>query len=401
MIAAAPFPANYGTPAAIAEMALAVSELGHDVHVVTYHTGEGEPPPGVTIHRIRGGLGGRHVVVGPTWQKPLLDLQLLIALVRLVRRADIDVIHAHNYEGGLVGGLARLLTGKPVVYNAVNTMVDELGSYGFIRPRFLADGLARFLDWFVPRLSDCTIAISEELADFLRRRGIPDRCIHVIPLGVYPEMFEGADGSEIRERYGLGGGPLVLYTGTLNRLQRLDYLLRALSVVAAELSTVRVVIAANASKPEDEGYYWDLARELGVEGHLRIIHLKDFSEVPAFLAAAEVSVIPRPECPGFPVKLLNSLASGCPVVTFAGSAKGIRDGDSAALAPDHDWRALGAAIVRVLTDRPFAARLSENGRREVRERFSWPRLASRAVSVYRELLPVSVGAVASRPRPER
>src|SRR5712692_6767016 len=52
MLAACPFPANHGTPGSIREMAEAISERGHDVHIVTYHFGENIPVRGPQLHRI-------------------------------------------------------------------------------------------------------------------------------------------------------------------------------------------------------------------------------------------------------------------------------------------------------------------------------------------------------------
>ena len=87
---------------------------------------------------------------GPSSEKFLLDFQLLGLLCRVIRRERIDIIHAHNYEGALVGVMAKWLTRRPLLYNAVNLMTDELAGYGFIRPAWLAHGLARGLDWFTP-----------------------------------------------------------------------------------------------------------------------------------------------------------------------------------------------------------------------------------------------------------
>ena len=67
---------------------------------------------------------------------------MVFKLLKVVRKHKIDVIHAHNYEGALVGGFVGKLTGVPVIYNAINTMIGELASFNFIRPRALAIGLA-------------------------------------------------------------------------------------------------------------------------------------------------------------------------------------------------------------------------------------------------------------------
>jgi 1,2-diacylglycerol 3-alpha-glucosyltransferase len=387
MVVASPFPANHGTPGSIREMCEALAELGHEVHVVTYHFGEERAPAGVTVHRAPGlGLRGR-MVVGPTWPKPIWDLLMVFTLARVVWRERIDVIHAHNYEGALVGFGGRLLTGRPLVYAAVNTMIDELGSYSFIRPRWLADALARALDWLVPRLPSAIIALSTDLERFLEERGIRRERIHVIPLGIDVRAFAGADGEAARTRLGVGRAPLVLYTGILDRLQRVDYLLRAMTVVAAAVPEARLVLVANVLQAEDLARCRALAQELGLADRAIFVGSESFADIPPYMAAADVTVVPRPHCPGFPVKLLNSLAAGRPVVVFQGSAKGLRDGEAALVVPDHDWQAMGEAIVRVLKDESLSRRLSEGARRWVDQHYAWPLLAQRTIDVYRRVAP--------------
>jgi 1,2-diacylglycerol 3-alpha-glucosyltransferase len=387
MAVASPFPANHGTPGSIREMAEAIAARGHSVHIVAYHFGEGTPPRDVTIHHIPDLGLGRKVVVGPTWQKPLLDLQMVFTLWRVIRRERIDLIHAHNYEGALVGFLARLVTGRPLLYNACNTMGDELASYGFFKPRILAVWLARLLDYWVPRLPQTTIAISEDLGRFLRDQGVPPERVHVIPLGIDPTIFDGVDREAARLELHCGEGPLVIYTGCLDGLQRIDYLLQAMTVVLAGSPSAKLVLLANAVKEHDLQHYRALAESLGIAHNVEIVCSDSFADVPLYLAIADVAVVPRPACPGFPVKLLNYLAAGKPVVVFEGSAKGLRHGETALLAPDHDWQALGKGVLTLLSDRPLAERLGREGRRWVLEKYSWPTLTEQTLRVYEELLP--------------
>ncbi len=42
MVAACPFPANHGSAASIREMSDTLSDMGHNVHIVTYPTGQEE-----------------------------------------------------------------------------------------------------------------------------------------------------------------------------------------------------------------------------------------------------------------------------------------------------------------------------------------------------------------------
>lgn len=101
MVAACPFPANYGTPGAILESSQALASLGHDIHVVTYPFGEDLPIEGAKVWRPRYWRKPATFHAGPSIEKLLLDLLVLIKLCRVIRRERIAIIHAHNYESAL------------------------------------------------------------------------------------------------------------------------------------------------------------------------------------------------------------------------------------------------------------------------------------------------------------
>lgn len=389
MVAACPFPANHGTPAGIKETAEAIAQQGHQVHLVTYHFGDGPAPRGVHLHRIADLGFGRQVVVGPTWQKPLLDLLMVFTLCRVIRRERIELIHAHNYEGALIGYAAKLLTRRPLVYNAVNTMSDELPSYDFIRPRSLARGLAHLLDAWVPRLANRVIAISEELAQFLRRRGVRPERLQMIPLGIDTAVFAAVDTSArtaIRQRFQLGDQPLVMYTGILDRFQRVDYLLQAMRHVVDHFPEAHLLLVTNVATEQDLQTCQALIQELGLRGRVEIVPHTPFEDIPRFLAAADVTVVPRPHCPGFPVKLLNYMAAAKPIVLFEGSAKGLQHLEHAFVVADHDWRALGQGIITLLQHPDLAQTLAQNARQWAEENLSWPSIVNKIEHVYAALL---------------
>ena len=386
MVAACPFPANHGTPAGIREMAQAVADKGHQVHIVTYHFGKGPSLEGVQIHRIADIGFGQKIVVGPTKAKPILNLLMVFTLCRVILREKIDLIHAHNYEGALIGYLARLFTRRPMIYNAINTMSDEMPSYNFFKPRIIAVWLAGFLDYIVPRMGDGIIAISKDLEGFLRKQGIPADRIHMIPLGVEMKVFEGRDPLKVQNRYDMGRKPLVLYTGTVDRFQRIDYLLKAMKVVCEKYEEAKLFIVANIASEADIQSCWKMISNLGLQDHVKILPNQPFEEVPSFLAAADVTVLSRPDCPGFPVKLLNYMAAGKPTVLFEGSSKGLQHQQHAMVVKDHDWQGLGEAILQLLEDRTLAQRLGQNAYLYLKENFSWERLSERIEETYYEVL---------------
>src|SRR5713101_3450620 len=233
MVAACPFPANHGSAASIREMSDTLSQMGDAVHIVTYPTGQKDiVVRHAKVHRTGPFRPETNAKVGPSPEKFLRDFALLRLLCRVIQRERIDIIHAHNYEGALIGVMAKWITGRPLLYNAVNLMSDELAGYDFIRPAWLGRAIAHGLDWFVPIFPDHITAVSPELKQWFVERGTAERKVDIVPAGIVQEKFDNADPEKFRRRYGINGRAIVMYTGVLNAFQRIDHLLRAFAVVS-------------------------------------------------------------------------------------------------------------------------------------------------------------------------
>ena len=386
VIAACPFPVNYGSPGAIRELSATLSEMGHDVHLVTYPDGEDLTVGRARLHRVSWKDRKTTYSAGPSRQKLLLDFLMLGKLWETVRREKIDIIHAHNYEGALIGLFGKLVTGKPMVYQSVCLMSDELASYRFIRPKFVAKWIGAALDWFVPIFPDHIIAVTQELYDYLAKHGVPKRRLTMIPSGITPAMFDHANPNRFREKYDVGSRPIVMYTGITNAFQRIDYLLRAFSVVLKEEPLAMLMIVNPLEEQPDMPELQALARELKITESVIFAGPHTLAELPDYLAMATVTVAPRPECPGHPIKLLNYMVSGKPIVCFAGGAKGLAHLQDALIVADHDWQAMGDAILKFLHDPELAKRLGEKARENAINNYDWRTISKRVVAVYDSIL---------------
>jgi len=386
MIAPCPFPANWGSPGAIREMCETLAARGHRVHIVTYPFGEELPVGAAKLWRPWYWSKSTRLHAGPSCKKLLLDLLLLIKVCRVIRSERIDIIHGHNYEGALIGFVAKLLTGRPLLYNAVNLMADELPTYNFIKPRFLAPPIARFLDRIVTRIPDYFITVTQELRETLERLGAPASRMAYIACGVKKGMFDKSDPAPLRARYGVGQRPVVMYTGINSPFQRIDHLLRAFSVTLQEEPTALLMVVSPLKNDPDLAANRALAEALGIGQSVIWVEGQTLAELPDYLAMASVTAIPRPEVPGHPIKLLNCMAAAKPIVCFEGAAKGVRHMYDAYVVPDHDWQALGRGILALLRDPALAARLGQRAKETVERDFDWFRLCGRIENIYQSLL---------------
>jgi 1,2-diacylglycerol 3-alpha-glucosyltransferase len=386
VIAACPFPANYGSPAAIRELSDSMAEIGHDVHIVTYSYGDDLPVKYAKVHRLpKWGASGK-VTVGPTWQKPIYDFMLIFLACHIAFKYKCRIIHAHNYEGALVGICARVITGLPLLYNAVNLMSDELHTYNFIKPQWLAKKLAGFLDWFVPLIPDEILTISNELKVKLIDAGVPPAKITVIPIGVLPELFDHADPKRFSPTLNPKGAPMVIYAGTIDFFQRVDYLVEAFARLDAAHADALLFFVCPFTQPELKKDLQEQARKLNIEHRLVWVDSHPLEDLPDYLILGSVAVVPRPNCPGYPVKLLNYMCASRPIVVAEGSAKGLLHLENGYVCADDDVDGMSKGIALLLTDRKLAERLGKAAHQTLLEEFDWRALCRKIEPIYQKML---------------
>jgi glycosyltransferase involved in cell wall biosynthesis len=387
VIAPCPFPANHGTPGSIREIVQVQVRKGYDIHVFTYPFGDELPlDPHVRLHRAPMLGWSRRIKVGPMWRRPWWNLLIVLKICSLASKYRFRVIHAYNYEGGLFGWLAHLWLRRPLVFHHFNTMIDELPSYNFIKPAWLATWLARALDYWVPRMATRIIAISDAIEQFLVTQGIDPRRIVKIPMGIDPSIFKNHDGRTIRQEYGLGDRPVIMYAGLLNRFQRLDYLLQGMSVVRQARPDARLVLVTNYIEPEDHQECLRLLSELQLKDVVVITRPEPLERLPDYLAAADVCVVSRPDCPGVAIKMLNYMGAGKAIVVPEGSSMGLVHGQDAYIVRDHDGAAIGRGVLDLLSDETLRRHLGENAAVSLERRFGLETICTDIGRLYVELV---------------
>lgn len=377
VVAACPFPYPRGTPLRIRQLARGLGERGHEVHVVTYHLGGSTEADPFRVHRI-GDVGWyQRCEPGPSYAKLfLLDPLLLRALRRLLRRYEVDIVHAHHYEGLLVACWARPTC--PVVYDAHTTLESELPFYRLGIPTELKRVVGRRLDRILPAKAAHIIAVSEAIrARLIELRAVkPDR-VTVIPSSVESRFFQVESEKERR----VEDAKVVAFAGSLGPYQGIEYLLEAFREVVRYRDDVQLLIVTGSPFTPFES----LARELDIRDSI-VLRDDVLAELPSNLAAADVLVNPRTEAIGLPQKLLNYMAAGKPIVSFHGSAGHLQDGKTALIVKSGDVRSMGAAILRLLDDRKLAARLGLAAKEQAHEEFNLEKMVAQVEAVYERVL---------------
>ncbi len=376
VVAACPFPAPRGTPIRIQRLAEAVAARGHRVHLVTYHYGSGEVGPGLTVHRTPAVNSYSRLAPGPTYVKlALLDPLLAFKLRQVLHRYQVDVIHAHHFEGLLVAQAARLRTGIPLVFDAHTLLTSELPLYRLGLPLGAKRLIAAAFDRRLPAMGDHVVTVTERIRErLLQLKAISSDRVTVVRNGADLHLFRSSPngGSATTDR-----SPTLIFTGNLAPYQGIDLMLQAFRKVLDKRGDVRLKIISDSSFER----YTALARDLGIRGAIEILRVP-FEDIPRQLADATVAVNPRTDCDGIPVKLLNYMAAAKPVVSFAGSAPGIRHGETGWVVPDGDVDAFAEGVLTLIGNVALADTMGAAARRFVEAHHSWDHSAEMLENIF-------------------
>ncbi|MGY1707492.1 glycosyltransferase family 4 protein [Geodermatophilus sp. SYSU D00697] len=303
----------------------------------------------------------------------LRQLWALGALPTALRRAPVDVVHAHQGEDLATLPLALLAARRhrcPLVVT-VHCSVGHTVLGRSARARLLR-ALGGRVERAALRRADAVVVLTARTAAALRDDGIPADRIATIPSGFDPSLFASAHADVLPAV----GRPRIGYVGRLAPQKRADLLVTAFGRMREDASLVVVGDGPDAAE----------VRRLAAAGprgsRITLTGFVEHSAVPAVLGSLDVLVLPSAYEEMGSV-LTEAMASGVPVVAsdVGGIPEVVTDGESGLLVPPGDVDALAAALDRLAADPGLRARLSAGARARACD-YAWPRLAGRVAEVY-------------------
>ena len=267
-----------------------------------------------------------------TWG-PLYAASIAPQVARYRGKIDV-VLGSWAYPDGFAAVIAGRLLGVPSVVKVHGSDINVVAQMP--GPRALTA-------WALPRAAR-VVAVSRALGDEVVALGVPRDRIAIVMNGVDAQLFHPRDRAAARRELGLPAGPLVVYVGNLKEEKGSRELARAWPLVLAALpGATLAVVGGGPLRGEVEAALAPCGERV------RMLGPRPLPEVPAWMAAADVLVLPS-HSEGTPNVVLEALASGRRVVASAvgGVPDLITRPELGALVPPKDPEALAAALVTAL-----------------------------------------------------
>ena len=304
-----------------------------------------------------------------------LDLAAAWRLARILRDLQPAVVHAHDPHGVAMAatalglGQARAGAARPPVLVASRRVDFALRMNAFSRWKY--------------RQVSLFITASECIRQMLLAQDIDDGRVVTVHEGIDLEHVAAAPPVSVRETFWLPhNAPVVGAVGALVDHKGHRVLIRAAAQVARQVPDARVVILGEGERRDE---LQREIRELGLERHVLLPGFRP--DVLSLLKTFDLFVMPS-ITEGLGTSLLDAMACERPIVAsrVGGIPEVVVDGDTGLLVPPRDADSLAEAIVRLLEDRPFAARVAAAGLARVHERFTVDRMVDQTLDVYQRLV---------------
>jgi glycosyltransferase involved in cell wall biosynthesis len=292
--------------------------------------------------------------------KPLRIAAELSGLPAAARRAGVQLLHSLGTTAPLHGGGIRVVTVHDLIYDRYP------GS--FPRPARVA------LKLLVPagarrahRVQVSSQATKDEVVESL---GIRTTKIDVVNLGLgMSTPLRPTPPQELRARWSLGDGPVVLSVAAALPHKNLDRLIRGFGAVDAP--SARLVLVGHAGRETER--LRRLAAECGLGDRVRITGWVSEEDVEGFYALAAAFVYPSLH-EGFGMPVLEAMRRRVPTACADATSLPEVAGDAALLFDPRSTDAIAGAIRSLLEDRAFARALAERGPARAAA-FGWDRTA--------------------------
>lgn len=346
-----------GTEIATYNIAKYLARRGHEVHVIT-SLDSGLPKKnieeGFYIHRVK-----------LNYKIPFLSIFIyFIKIVLLISQINPDIVHSQSLIAGWMTVLIKIFLRIPCV-------VFGRGSDIYTEYKFKKTILKLTL-----RKADAIIALTEDMRNEMKK--IYNRDIFVIPNGINIDNYVKVSKNKIFNK-----DKTILFVGTLRPIKGVKYLIESMKIIQQYNPNIRLMLVGNGNDKENLNKLVDTFK---LSGCINFVGQIPNEIIPKYMAISDIFVLPSLS-EGFPVVILEAMASGLPIVAtkVGGLAEIVKDGINGYLVDPCRPEEIAEKVILILEDDKLSEKISKNNKEKALN-YNWDRVVERLEDVYQKCL---------------
>ena len=321
-----------------------------------------------------------HVPMRREAKNPFAHLPALVALIRLLRSQEYDLVMVHSLVGATVGRAACLFAGqRPVMYCVHGMYVTQRTGLAM---RLVVNAVEKVLSY----VTDTFVFVSQEDLAATRKSGLVKATKRALWAcgSVDRRVYRPDEEARCRIRARCGFGEECVVVGIVARIVRekgfREFFEMAAAVAQAD-SRVHFLVVGDSLPSDRDSVSREFRAWIEQAGlNPRFVFTGMTDRVPDYLRAMDIFVLPSYR-EGFPRSVLEAMATELPVVAtdIRGCREAVVHGQTGLLVPVGDSAALTEAVLRLVQDRDARLRMGRAGRDRVAANFDQDTMTQRFV----------------------
>ncbi len=308
-------------------------------------------------------IGAVHYVL-PVNKKSLFSMIKCVgALARVIRKEDIQIVHARSRIPAWIAYAAARLTNTVFVTTC----------HGYYSKHLLSN----VMGWGKLVIVPSQIVGRRMIDDF----SVAAESIRFIPRGVDIEKFSFIP-PEQKKRTEF----VIAIVGRITPIKGHMQFIKAIQKVSRIIPNIKVRIIGSAPRSKLR-YKEDLQvmiKRLGLSGFVEFLGARN--DIPKIFSDVNLLVMASTRHEAFGRVIIEAFASGVPVVAtkVGGVVDIVDDGIDGVLVPPGNPESLADGMIRILRDLEYSSLLAKNAFSKVNSKFTLEKMAEETVKVYQE-----------------
>jgi len=305
----------------------------------------------------------------------VIDPYLFIKLLFVCKKERIDLVQFEFPAPSISSFLVKRLLRIPLVYDAHNIETERIRSMGNASGVYLT--ITKLVEHVSCKISDLIFAVSERDKEQFVSWGVPEHEVEVIPNSVDVSRFSsGLGNNEIRNEYHLENKVVLLFHGPLDYPPNRE---------AAEI--LANILLPQILRKHSNVHLLLIGRNSPIASGPNITVTGFVRNLPDYIAAADIAVVPVLKGGGTRIKILEYMACGKAVVSTIKGAEGLnlQNGRDILMTKYPDSKFINL-VLKLIEDRDLRKNIGTNAKRKVESFYDWKETAKRAVQNYDQLI---------------
>jgi len=339
-----------------------LSELGHEIHVITTsldHKNSNNDDETFIIHRV------------PTLgAEPVNAILFQMLVVKKIVSIKPDIIHVQNIALGLSAWVVKKYFKTP--YLVYGRGSDVYGSWP----------LKKIISKVVLRTADAVVALSENMRREIKN--IEQRDVIIIPNGIELGRFQYESKDSIRKTLKFNDeDKIIIFVGNLRKVKGVEYLIESMKEITEKEKNAKLIILGDGEERSD---LEELVSTLFMDKYIKFLGRISNESIPKYMMASDLFVLPSVS-ESFGIVNLEAMASGLPIVAtkVGGVPEIIKENINGLLVEPRNSIDLSLKIIKLLHNQPLAKKISNNNKSYVKN-FSWVSVILKLNNVYIDII---------------